>query len=124
MQTQKIVNLSVMIVCGILFMLFLRVIDFAWDLSRFGRFDEWPVGPSQLLAFALTLGVGIGVRLWGKANQFFNEVVVELSKVTWPLGKETVASSGVVAVLVGIAALILALIDLIWATMARGVFKF
>ncbi|MBI2981604.1 MAG: preprotein translocase subunit SecE [Deltaproteobacteria bacterium] len=52
-----------------------------------------------------------------------NEVVVELSKVSWPLGKETLASSGVVVVLVGIAALILAVVDMIWTKMAIKVFK-
>ncbi|MBI2083981.1 MAG: preprotein translocase subunit SecE [Deltaproteobacteria bacterium] len=105
-------------------MLFSRVFDFVWEVGRLGRFEEWPVGPQDLAAFVLAVGAGFGVRTWGRANQFFNEVVVELSKVTWPLGKETVASSGVVAVLVSVAALILAVIDLIWAKMALGVFKF
>ena len=123
MQTQKIVNLALLVVCTISFMLFLRVTDFAWDLGRLTPFEDWPVGPQHLLSLAVAGGLGLGVRLWARGNQFLGEVVIELSKVSWPLGKETIASSGVVVILVSIAALILAVFDMIWAKMAIKIFK-
>ena len=88
MQTQKIVNLALLVVCTISFMLFLRVMDFALDLGRLAAFEDWPVGPQHLFSLVIAGGLGLGVRLWGRGNQFLNEVVLELSKVSWPLGKE------------------------------------
>ncbi len=123
MQTQKIVNLALLIASAISFMIFSRVIDFAWDMGRLTSFNDWPVGPQHLISLVLAGVVGLGVRLWERGNQFLNEVVLELSKVSWPLGKETLASSGVVVVLVSIAALLLAVVDMIWTRMAIKVFE-
>ncbi|MBI2068452.1 MAG: preprotein translocase subunit SecE [Deltaproteobacteria bacterium] len=83
-----------------------------------------PVSPEVLIAFFLAVSVAITTRYWSQANRFFNEVVVELAKVTWPVRKETVSSSGVVLALVGVAALLLAFLDFVWGTMARQVFSF
>lgn len=47
-----------------------------------------------------------------KAKQFFREVRVELKKISWPLRKETVASTSVVLIIVFIVALFLGIVDL------------
>ncbi len=124
METQKWVNLGLLIGSAIVFLFLVYFVGFVWDVARLPRFDEWPVSADVLVAFVLAAGVGVWTRRWEKANRFFNEVAIELSKVTWPVRKETVASSGVVVVLVGVAALLLTTIDLLWGTMARGVFHF
>ena len=122
MQTQKWVNLGLLVATGIVFYFLTQVTGFVWDLAGAPRFEEWPVSADILTAFVLAVVIGLAVRSWEQANRFFNEVFVELSKVSWPLRKETIASSGVVVVLVAIAAALLALMDLIWGTVARGFF--
>jgi preprotein translocase subunit SecE len=47
-----------------------------------------------------------------KAKQFFREVRVELKKISWPMRKETVASTSVVLIIVLIVALFLGIVDL------------
>ncbi len=47
-----------------------------------------------------------------KTKQFLTEVKVELKKISWPLRKETVASTSVVLVLVIIISAFLGLVDM------------
>ena len=59
----------------------------------------------------------LGVYLWRhpKVNSLVMEIVVELSKVSWPNRKELSASTVVVIVLSIIAAIILGLFDFFWS---------
>lgn len=123
-ETQRWVNLALLLATGVVFLFLSKLFGALWDLARFPAFEEWPVAPAVLAAFAGSAAAGFGVRRSEKANRFLNEVVVELGKVTWPMRKETFASSSVVAVLVGIAAVFLTLFDVLWGTMARGLFRF
>jgi preprotein translocase subunit SecE len=61
--------------------------------------------------------VFIAVYLWRhpKVNNLAMEIVVELSKVTWPTRKELSASTVVVIILSIIASIILGLFDFFWA---------
>ncbi len=53
-----------------------------------------------------------------------HEVVLELSKVTWPLPRETVTSAAVVVVMVAIASAILSLFDSLWGTLTQKLLTF
>ena len=121
MQTQKWVNLGLLLSGGIIFLFLSKLTIAVWDLTRLPISEEWPVEPPYLIGFAVAAGIAFWVRRNDRANNFLNEVGLELSRVTWPGRKETVASAGVVVVLIGIAALILFLIDTLWGTMIRGV---
>ena len=121
METQKWVNLGLLVGAVVAFLFFSRLIAAVWDLTRLPVPQEWPVEPAYLISFAVAAGAGFWVRRHERANKFLNEVALELSKVTWPQRKETVASAGVVIILVGIASLILFVIDSLWGTMIRGV---
>ncbi len=46
------------------------------------------------------------------ARDYLREVVVELKKVVWPSRKQTLASTGVILVIVGLSGLFLGLVDL------------
>ena len=94
-----------------------------WVLAGLPRFAEWLVSPVQLLSFGLTAGAAIYVRRASVSNQFLNEVVQELSKVTWPTRQETVLSTGVACVLVVICAVVLLAFDSLWGTILRGIFS-
>jgi preprotein translocase subunit SecE len=50
--------------------------------------------------------------LFEKTKQFLQEVRVELKKISWPLKKETVASTSVVLIIVVIVASFLGLVDM------------
>ncbi|MFP3870851.1 MAG: preprotein translocase subunit SecE [Syntrophobacteria bacterium] len=66
-------------------------------------------------AKAVTPGVGLKDRTMGvvhTVSQFLREVKVELSKVTWPTRKETIASTSVVLVIVILIAAFLGIVDL------------
>ncbi len=123
MQTQKWVNLGLLGVAGLLFELWSKIFQWVWDFARW-PVPQWAIEPVYLLAFVVAVGVTLTVRVSESANGFFNEVALELAKVTWPPRKETMASGGVVIVLVGLAALILFVIDLGWGTVTRGLFKY
>ncbi len=49
-----------------------------------------------------------------RANQFMSEVVVELSRVTWPTQKETTSATFVVIVMVLISGMVLGFLDYFW----------
>ncbi len=53
------------------------------------------------------------------ARQYLREVVYELRKVVWPSRKETIGSTAVVLVIVGISAAFLGIVDLILSRLVR-----
>ena len=57
--------------------------------------------------------------IMNKAIQFVSQAKAELRKVTWPTRKQTLASTGVVMVIVAIMALYLGIIDLILAKVVK-----
>lgn len=52
---------------------------------------------------------------WESSMQFLREVKTELKKVAWPNKRQTIQSTGVVLVLVGIVSIFLGLVDLVLA---------
>mgnify|MGYP001596990919 CR=1 FL=1 len=124
MTTQKWVNLGLLGVAALLFSLSSKLFQLVADLARWPVATGWAVEPIYLAAFVVAVGGSFWIRWYGRANGFFNEVALELGKVTWPQRKETVASTGVVIFLVGIAALILFLIDFLWGTVTSGLFRY
>ncbi len=57
--------------------------------------------------------------IMNKAVQFISQAKSELKKVTWPTRKQTLASTGVVIVIVVIIALYLGIIDLILSKLVK-----
>jgi preprotein translocase SecE subunit len=53
------------------------------------------------------------------ANQFMNEVMLELSRVTWPTQKETTSATIVVIIMVLISGAILGLLDYFWTYLMK-----
>ena len=69
---------------------------------------------TDVLAFGLALGGGVGVVKHEPTYQLCGEVVVELSKVTWPTREETGSATVVVIVTVIICAAFLGAFDAVW----------
>lgn len=53
------------------------------------------------------------------ARQYLREVVFELRKVVWPSRKETIGSTAVVLVIVGLSAVFLGIVDIILSRLVR-----
>ena len=66
-------------------------------------------------------GRKIELAFWGKTTQFLREVKIELKKVTWPSRKETLASTGVVIIIVFIISAFLGLVDMGLSSLIRFV---
>jgi preprotein translocase subunit SecE len=49
-----------------------------------------------------------------RANEFMSEVVVELSRVTWPTRRETASATLVVIIMVMISGMVLGFFDYVW----------
>ncbi len=111
---QKWVNLSfVAAALLIAYVSFVLATKFSVVLDVEGRvrsLDKILMGGSTLLGFAIFLG------LWKSnvANGFMNEVVAEVSKVTWPTQNETLKATIAVLIAVTIAGVVLWTVDNIW----------
>ncbi len=71
---------------------------------------------------AVAQATGNGPASWWESSvQFLREVKTELKKVAWPNKRQTVQSTGVVLVLVGIVSVFLGLVDIVLARLVRFV---
>ncbi len=91
-----------------------------WELFRLPFLVDWPVQIPDLLAVAGAIVFFALIRGNRKVMGFLEEVVLELTKVTWPKGKETVASTGVIIVMVGFVSVVLFLFDTLWGTLTNS----
>jgi preprotein translocase subunit SecE len=61
-----------------------------------------------------------GPRVWvDTARGYLREVVVELKKVIWPSRKETMGSTAIVLVIVGLSAVFLGIVDLVLSRLVK-----
>lgn len=92
-----------------------------WDQFRLPIYKNIgvPGGLPTLVALGLGFIIFYSLLKNKKSHTFTTEVVLELSKVTWPVRKETLVSTVVVIVMVGIASLILLLYDSIWGWVTK-----
>lgn len=111
---QKWVNLSFvaasLLLAYVLFVLatkFSVILDFE---GRVGSLDKILMAG----AFAVGLGFFIALSKSGRATNFMQEVVAEVSKVTWPTVDETVKATIAVLIAVTIAGVVLWLVDSLW----------
>jgi preprotein translocase subunit SecE len=97
--------------------LFVKITETVWTALNL-TFTAVPP-PSNLVEVVMGGGgaLALGIYLWRhpKVNSLVVEIVVELSKVSWPTRKELSASTVVVIVLSIIASIILGLFDFFWS---------
>jgi preprotein translocase subunit SecE len=120
MQRNKKAVSLIYLACGVITgLLFREIFQTVWVLARLPMPTQWVVSPADMLAGAVGVITFIVLLKNAKVNSFTNEVITELGKVTWPNKKETVLSTGVVSVLVGICAVILFGFDMIWGSVVK-----
>ena len=120
-QHQKWVNLSYLAFAALV-----AYVVFALGGKLSGIFDlEARVREIDLILRGVSLAAGaiLFFVLYrnDQVNQFMNEVVVELTRVTWPTQKETGNATFIVIVMVVISGLILGFMDYFWTTMLKWV---
>jgi preprotein translocase subunit SecE len=122
-QFQKWVNLSYLAVAAILayivFATGIRVGDLV-NLEAHVRNSELIIRGVSVLA-----GLILFVVLYrnDRANQFMNEVMLELSRVTWPTQKETYSATFIVIVMILISSAALGFLDYVWTQLIQTILK-
>ncbi|MGK5084799.1 preprotein translocase subunit SecE [Bdellovibrionota bacterium FG-1] len=90
----------------------------AFDLeARIRNFDLVVRGLSVLAGLILFMAMYRHQR----ANQFMNEVMTELARVTWPTQKETTSATFVVIIMVVLSGMFLGFLDYIWTALLKMV---
>ena len=120
METQKSVNLALVVMTTLVFVFLSKLAFLVWGWLNLPVFEDWTVQLPYLVSFVLAVVLGASVRRSQVANTFFNEVVEELTRVSWPQRKETVSSAVVVVILLAISAGSLLIIDTLWRAVIRG----
>ena len=121
-QYQKWVNLSYLAVAALL-----AYVVFLVCTKIVGVYElETRIRSIQLVISIVSVAAGGLVFLLlyknEQTNQFMNEVVVELSRVTWPTQKETTSATIVVMIMVIISGMILGFLDYLCTTVLKLIF--
>ncbi len=120
-QHQKWVNLSYLAVAALLGYLVYaggaKIVG-VYDLETRIRDIDLVLRGVSVFAFAALFFI---LYKNDQANQFMNEVVAELSRVTWPTQKETTSATVVVLIMVIISGMILGLMDYLLTTLLKWV---
>ena len=118
-QQQKWVTVSFVAVSVLLAFLVFSLgqkLSGAYDLeARFKSVELVVQGLSVLVGLVLFFFLNRNESV----NQFMTEVVVELSRVSWPSQKETRASTILVVIMVVISGLFLGLMDYLWTVVLK-----
>jgi len=120
-QQQKWVTLSYLAVAALLSFVALQLgqkLVGAYDLEAKVRNAEM-----ILRMVSILLGAVVFFVLYRSepATQFVSEVVVELSRVTWPNQKETRSATVLVIIMVLISGLFLGFLDYLWTVVLKWV---
>jgi preprotein translocase SecE subunit len=118
-RNQKYVSL-IYLACGFVsWLLFREITAMVWAVAHLKQPAGWVLPPSEIIAIGFGVLTFVVLLRNKVVNVFTNETLTELGKVVWPDKKVTVISTGVVSVMVGIAAGILFGFDVLWGAMVR-----
>lgn len=120
-QYQKWVNLSYLALAALV-----AYVIFALGVKLAGSYDlEARIRNIDLILQGISIGIGAVLFFVlfrsEQANQFMNEVMVELSRVTWPTQKETTSATFVVIVMVVVSGMILGFLDYFWTSLLKWI---
>jgi preprotein translocase subunit SecE len=120
-QYQKWVNLSYLA-----FAVLFGYLAFSVAGKVVGAYDlETRVRNIELILRGISVFAGaiLFVALYrnDQANQFMNEVMAELARVTWPTSRDTSSATLIVIVMVVVSGMILGLLDYFWIQLLKWV---
>ena len=120
-QHQKWVNVSYLLAAVLLGYIVFSVagkVVAAYDLETRIKNVEMILRGASVASGALLF---LGLYRNDQANQFMNEVVVELSRVVWPSQKDTTSNTFIVIIMVVVSGLFLALLDYTWVQLMKWI---
>ena len=120
---QKWVSLSLLVVGITTWLLLRQMSEVALTLLPWRLQGEWIVPPQDWVGIVGGIVLFVTLRRSAKVTEYIAEVIGELSKVVWPMRKETVLSTGVVAVMVAIASLVMLAFDTLWGTVIAFLYR-
>ena len=121
-QRYKWVNISYILFSGILGYIVFSISNYVAlkiDLEAKVKHLELIIRGFALFVSLLTFVILSKHR---KVNQYMHEVVVELSRVTWPSGSATISATWVVVIMVLISGFILGALDYMWTILLGQIF--
>jgi preprotein translocase subunit SecE len=96
-----------------------RAIELIYRVGSLPVYRPFGVHEAWILGYAIAAGALVYTMRNVTAQDFANEVIVELRKVTWPTMKETRQATMVVIVVVAVIATILGAFDFMWAKLIQ-----
>lgn len=120
-QHRKWVNLSYLVAAALLY-----YIVFSFSMKFAAVYDlETRVRNMELILrlVSIVFGTALFVSLYRHeiVNRFMGEVMLELSRVTWPTQKETSHATFIVIIMVMISGMILGVLDYIWTALLQWI---
>lgn len=121
-RNSKIINLCFLVCAFIAWLLVSKLIDTVFGILKINYGMEWVVSLPDVAGILAGIILFIIMNRTQKIKVFADDVIVEMSKVTWPERKETVLSTGIIIIMVAIASLILLGFDFVWGTIVKIIF--
>ena len=123
-QNRRYVLIAQFLLAGTTWWAFAQALILIWRATGIPRFTPFGWHDANWASLAIVGGAFIYVLRNVTAQDFANEVVVELRKVSWPTAKETRSAVIVVIVMVTVVSLILGTFDLIWAKLIKALLTY
>jgi preprotein translocase subunit SecE len=119
MDTKKLVNLIYIIAGAVIGYVLNSIIGDAFEYFQvYVKFEYARELPKVIAVLSAAAFAAAGIYN-STMNNYLNEVVLELKKVTWPTRKETSAATVVVIITLLIMAVILYAFDILWAYLIK-----
>ncbi len=122
-RSKKSISLIYLTCAAIAWVVLRQLTTTIWAMAHLPEMVGWIVPPTDIISAVIALTLFLVLMKNQKINTFTHEVITELSEVSWPKRKETLMSTGVVIILVGIAAGILFGFDMFWGLVVQLFYK-
>ncbi|MFH1875059.1 MAG: preprotein translocase subunit SecE [Pseudomonadota bacterium] len=122
-RSKKSISLIYLTCAAITWVVLRQLAGTIWAIAHLPQMVGWVVPPTDIISAVLALSVFLILMKNQKVNTFTHEVITELAEVSWPKRKETLLSTGIVSILVGIAAGILFGFDMFWGMIVQLFYK-
>jgi preprotein translocase subunit SecE len=121
-KNSKIMNLCFLVCAFVAWLLVSKALDAVFGILKINYGMEWVVSLPNVVGILAGIVLFIFMNRAQKIRLFADDVIVEMTKVTWPERKETVLSTGIIIIMVAIASLILLGFDFVWGTIVKFIF--
>ena len=124
-DTRRYVVLFQLILAGAIWWTLTQALLLVWKAADWQRMEFFGgIHLANILAFFIAGSAVTYTLRHPGAQDFANEVAIELRKVSWPSAKETRQSTMVVIIVVVVVSLILGGFDFVWSKLIRSLLTY